>query len=162
MRACLLRAWHLKDFYLKGSGVWLLSSIEPSVCSLLNGKITGRLGELKRRRLTLCVRMCVDELQSCYDNIVRRLCVCPFLLCWTIGTLCDVQGPSSHNGNYVFSQPDWQFFIVGAKETRKGGRRESWPAAQLQGGVNLWGVEGQKRKQWIDLCTFVYLGQMHV
>lgn len=60
-----------------------------------------------------------------YDNIVWHQCVCPFLLHGTIGTLCDVRGPSSHNGNYVFSQPDWQFFMVRAKETgREGGRKD--------------------------------------
>ncbi len=49
---CLPRALTVKRFFFfkKGCGVWIFSPIETYVCSVLNGKITGRLRGLKRVR----------------------------------------------------------------------------------------------------------------
>ena len=71
-------------------------------------------------------------------------------------TVCDVQGRSSHNGNYVFSRTDWRlffffFFMVRTiRQSDRGGvrrkkrQRGGWPGVHLQGGVDLCGLEGKE------------------
>lgn len=62
-------------------------------------------------------------------------------------------------------RPDWRlfFFMVRTKEPDREGeirrkrQRESWPAAQLQGGVDLWRVEGEERKYTVDRFVHIYI-----
>lgn len=114
--------------------------------------------------------VCVSVWMSCSHAMIilwrlhRADSVCPLLLCGTISTLCDVQGRSSHNGNYVFSWPDWTLFFFFLMVRTKEPDREG-EGRRTEGEVTCctaagWGGSvrsGEKRRKYtVDWFTFAY------
>lgn len=72
---CLLRALTVEKIFFvifKGIVVWILA-LQKHVCLVLNWEITDSQSGLKTVESRPCTCLCVDELQSRYDNIVWRL-----------------------------------------------------------------------------------------
>lgn len=140
--------------------VWFFSPIEAHVCFMLSWKITESPSGLEtlnwRPSTCLCVWMSCSHAMIILCGACTLQTVSPSPpLCGTISTLCDVQGHSSHNGNYVFSQPDWQLFLFLWWEPQSD---EGGGSADLLHSCRVGWICARSGRKWLCAIFYIYVG----